>query len=41
MSSLSEVFVCLWTMKMERECKLSAVLRVLMALLCHKVHLKI
>ena len=41
MSSLSEVFVCLWTMEMERERKLSVVLCVLMALLCHEVYLKI
>lgn len=41
MASLSEVFVRLWTMEMKHEGKLSAVLGVLVALLCHEVYLKI
>lgn len=40
-ASLSEVFIGLWTMQMKHEGKLSAVLGVLMALLCHEVYLKI
>ena len=41
MLSRSEVFVCFRTMEMKCEGKLSVVLCVLMALLCHEVNLKI
>ena len=41
MPSLSQVFVSFRTMKMERERKLSALLCVFMALLCHEIYLKI